>query len=96
MYKKYKIYAISITTENNVESAEGKLYEIFQRSTDLAGDETKKGYINLCWDVSKLKAKCVNLWDDDLPKDVFIAGVNDLSNLKIKVKNWICGGEKDE
>lgn len=42
LYKRYKMYAISLTTTNKLNTATQKLYEIFQRSTDLAGDETEK------------------------------------------------------
>jgi hypothetical protein len=94
LYKRYKMYALSLSATNSLNTATEKLYEIFQRSTDLAGDETEKGLITLLWDgeLKELKAKCMNLWDDDLPSGVFISGVKDLPCLKDKVKNWICGG----
>ncbi|WP_257194783.1 hypothetical protein [Acetivibrio clariflavus] len=98
LYKKYKMYALSLTTTRRPSEATPKLYEIFQRSTDLAGDETERGLITLFWveDVIKLKEKCMNLWDDDLSRGVFITGVMDLPYIKEKVKNWICGGEKSD
>lgn len=96
LYKRYKMYAISLTTTNKLNTATQKLYEIFQRSTDLAGDETEKSLITLFWDVNELKEKCMNLWDNDLPKNVFITGVRDLPDIKDKVKNWISGGEKSD
>lgn len=96
IYKKYKLYAISITTISDRKEAEGKLYEIHQRANDLGGEETKIGYINLCWDVEVLKEKCRNIWDDDISENVFIAGAQDLKHLKDKVKKWICGGGIDE
>ena len=61
LYKRYKMYAISLTTTNKLNTATQKLYEIFQRSTDLAGDETEKSLITLFWDVNELKEKCMNL-----------------------------------
>lgn len=96
IYKKYKLYAISITTISDPKEAEDKLYEIHQRANDLGGEETKIGCINLCWNVEELRKKCRNIWDYDISENVLIAGAQDLKNLKDKVKTWICGGGKNE
>lgn len=45
-YRKYKLFAISITSISTQEEAKGKLYEIKQRAKNLAGDEAGICYIN--------------------------------------------------
>lgn len=94
IYKKYKLYAISITSDPK--EAERKMYEIHQRANDLGGEETKYGIITFDWSIEGLKEKCRNIWDNDNSENVFIAGVQDLKDLKDKVKTWICGGGTNE
>lgn len=95
-YRKYKLYAISITSIDKEEYAKSKLYEIRQRSRDLAGDEAGICYINLCWNIDSLEKEYKNIWDNFLPKNTLILGASDFSNLKIKLKEWMMGGEKIE
>jgi len=90
-YKKYKIYAISVTTIDKPEEARDKLYEIRQRAKNLAGDEAGMCLITLCWDTKELINEYRNIWDDDSIKNTLIVGVNDFPDLKNKLKNWILG-----
>lgn len=91
-YKKYKLYAVSITSASKAVNVEGKLYEIKQRAKDLAGDETGMCYISLCWDVDFLKDEIINIWDNSDPQNLLILDAKSFGNLKDKIKVWITRG----
>ncbi|MCY6485469.1 DUF1887 family CARF protein [Clostridium aestuarii] len=95
-YRKYKLFAISVTSIDKEKDAKSKLYEIRQRSKELAGDETGICYINLCWKVDKLKEEYVNIWDSENPKNTLIIGVDGFKNLKERLKEWILRGTECE
>ena len=92
-YRKYKLFAISVTSFSTQEEAKGKLYEIRQRAKNLAGDEAGICYINLCWETDELKRECRNIWDDETLENTLILGAQDFSNLKNKLSEWLMGGE---
>ncbi|SNX52849.1 hypothetical protein [Thermoanaerobacterium sp. RBIITD] len=91
-YRKYKIFAISVTSESDTEVAKKKLYEIKQRAKYLAGDESGICFINLCWNVKQIEDEYKNIWDDFTTKNTLILGAQDFHNLKAKLKEWIMGG----
>lgn len=91
-YRKYKLFAISITSISTQEEAKGKLYEIKQRAKNLAGDEAGICYINLCWDTDELKREYKNIWDDETLENTLILGVQDFSNLKNELREWLKEG----
>lgn len=90
-YKKYKLYAVSITSSSKKDNVWGKLFEIKQRAKDLAGDEAGMCYINLCWDTDFLKNEVKNIWDNVEPKNLLIIGAKDFGNIKEKLRSWIIG-----
>lgn len=92
-YRKYKLFAISVTSFSTQEEAKGKLYEIRQRAKNLAGDEAGICYINLCWETDELKREYRNIWDDETLENTLILGAQDFSNLKNKLSEWLMGGE---
>jgi len=92
-YRKYKLFAISVTSIDKPEFAKGKLYEIKQRSKNLAGDEAGICYITLCWNTDELKNEYKNIWDNENIKNSLILGSQDLKNLKDELRDWIKGGE---
>ncbi len=91
-YRKYKLFAISITFFSTQEEAKGKLYEIKQRAKNLAGDEAGICYINLCWETDELKEKYSNIWDDETLENTLILGAQDFSNLKNELREWLKEG----
>jgi len=95
MYKKYKLYAVSVTSKDTTEKAAKKLYEISQRAKNLAGDEGYSCYINLCWETEELIYHYKNIWDNYTPKNTLILGVQDFRNIKNKLRSWILGGGLD-
>lgn len=95
-YKKYKLYAVSITSASKKKYAWGKMYEIKQRAKDLAGDEAAMCYINLCWDANFLKDEAINIWDNLEPKNLLILGAKSFGSLKEELKNWITRSETVE
>lgn len=92
-YRKYKLYAISVTSIDNPNIAKGKLYEIKQRARNLAGDEAGICYISLCWDTAELEKEYRNIWDRESLKNSLILGAQDFHILKDKLRNWFKGGE---
>lgn len=96
VYRKYKLFAISVTSYSTQEEVKGKLYEIKQRAKNLAGDEAGICYINLCWETDELEREYRNIWDDETLKNTLILGARDFSNLKNKLRKWIMGGNRDE
>lgn len=92
MYKKYKLYAVSVTSIEKTEEAAKKLYEVSQRAKNLAGDEGHSCFINLCWETEVLINQYRNIWDNYNPKNTLILGAQDFGNIKDKLKSWILGG----
>jgi len=93
-YRKYKLYAISVTSIDNPNIAKGKLYEIKQRARNLAGDEAGICYISLCWDTAELEKEYRNIWDRESLKNSLILGAQDFHLLKDKLREWLKGGER--
>lgn len=91
-YRKYKLFAISVTFINEADNAKGKLYEIKQRAINLAGDEAGVCYINLCWEIEKLKTNYRDIWNNEKLESALVLGVQDFSDLKDKLRGWLKGG----
>lgn len=87
-YRRYKLFAISVTSSQDVELAKGKLYEIKQRAKYLAGDEAGVCVINLCWDADPIIHEYENIWDDNSIKNTLILSARDFPYLKDKLKKW--------
>ena len=93
-YRKYKLYAISVTSMEKPEEAKGKLYEIKQRAKNLAGDEAGICFISLCWETDELEREYRNIWDRESLKNSLILGAQDFHLLKDKLREWLKGGER--
>jgi len=93
-YRKYKLYAISVTSMEKPEEAKGKLYEIKQRAKNLAGDEAGICFISLCWETDDLEREYRNIWDRENLKNSLILGAQDFHLLKDKLREWLKGGER--
>lgn len=93
-YRKYKLYAISVTSMEKPEEAKGKLYEIKQRAKNLAGDEAGICFISLCWETDELEREYRNIWDRENLKNSLILGAQDFHLLKDKLREWLKGGER--
>lgn len=91
-FRKYKLFAISVTSIDKPKEAKGKLYEIKQRAKNLAGDEAGICYINLCWETDELKKQYRNIWDRDNLKNSLILGAQDFHLMKEKLREWFKGG----
>lgn len=94
VYRKYKLYAISVTSINDPKMAKGKLYEIKQRARNLAGDEAGICYISLCWETDDLEREYRNIWDKENLKNSLILGAQDFHVLKDKLRGWLKGGDR--
>lgn len=90
-YRKYRLFSISITSEEKECDAKKKLYEIKLRGRQLGGEENKIVFISLCPQSKPLADECRNVWDGDELKNILIIGVDKFKNIKNELKDFILG-----
>lgn len=88
VYNNFSLKCISVTTLEKYEDAKFKLYEVKTRADQLAGDETRIAYINICEDNEVLSKEYKKTWQKDL-KDTLIISYNNLSDCKELIKKWV-------
>jgi len=91
--KKYKIFSISITSQENEDEAILKLFEVKERAKQLGGDESGICFISLCENSKSIERKFMNIWDKESPKNTLIIGVDRFKDIKERLRTWITGGE---
>lgn len=90
-YRKYRLFSISITSQEKECDAKKKLYEIKLRGKQLGGEENKIVFISLCPESQPLVDECRNVWDGDELKNILIIGVDKFKNIKNELKDFILG-----
>ncbi|TCS78938.1 Card1-like endonuclease domain-containing protein [Tepidibacillus fermentans] len=89
LLKKYKLFSISVTTQEKEEEAILKLFEVKERAKQLGGDESGICLVSLCRNSNVLEKEYKNIWDNDSPKNTLIIGQDRFKNIKQLFVDWI-------
>lgn len=92
IYNNFTLKCISVTSIEKYELAKFKLYEVKTRASQLAGDETRVAYINMCENSSDLIKEYKEIWTNELDNSLVIAYDN-IKFCKELIKEWITKGD---
>ncbi len=87
--KKYRFYAISVTSCDGKDEVVGKLYEVNERAKQLGGDEAGVCFISLYKNTEELERMFQNVWDEDAIKNTLIIGADRFKGIESRLENWI-------